>query len=26
MHPNPAFRHDDQALLETLIDQIGDAA
>lgn len=23
MHPNPAFRHDDRALLETLIDQIG---
>jgi transcriptional regulator len=23
MHPNPAFRHDDRALLETLIEQIG---
>ena len=23
MHPNPLFRHDDRALLETLIDEIG---
>lgn len=23
MHPNPAFRHDDRALLEALIDEIG---
>lgn len=23
MHPNPAFRHDDRALLESLIDEIG---
>lgn len=23
MHPNPAFRHDDQNLLESMIDQIG---
>lgn len=23
MHPNPAFRHDDRALLETVIEQIG---
>ena len=23
MHPNPEFRHDDRALLETLIDEIG---
>ena len=23
MHPNPAFRHDDRALLETLLDEIG---
>lgn len=23
MHPNPQYRHDDRALLETLIDQIG---
>ncbi len=23
MHPHPAFRHDDRALLETLIDEIG---
>jgi len=23
MHPNPAFRHDDRALLEALVDEIG---
>jgi transcriptional regulator len=23
MHPNPAFRHDDRALLESLIDEVG---